>query len=154
MRLSYSKHCSYNMPLCMYICLCVLISRFFWLPIGIWMIANIVPLLVIHEWGVRYRKKATNRAHLTLMFYFLRWVPQFSNFGIWIKLMAHLILVLKSKMEILIEKSWSFNICLHNCIGHWKLPTLTTNHAQSMFNQLLLSRGAVAKNVGTTCDKI
>ena len=42
--------------------------------------------------------------HIWLCFFnFLRWVPQFFNFGIWIKLMAHLILVLKSKMEILIE---------------------------------------------------
>ena len=31
-----------------------------------------------------YRKQATNRAHLTLIFDFLRWVPQYSNFGIWI----------------------------------------------------------------------
>ena len=30
----------------------------------------------------KYRKHATNGAHLTLVFYFLRWVPQFSNFGI------------------------------------------------------------------------
>ena len=26
--------------------------------------------------------RKTNRAHLTLIFYFLRWVPQSSNFGI------------------------------------------------------------------------
>ena len=83
-----------------------------------------------------YHKHATNRAHLTLIFYFLRWTPQFAKFGIWIKLMTHLILVLKSKMEILIEKP--FHSCLYNCIGHWKLITLTTNRAQSIFNQLLL----------------
>ena len=28
--------------------------------------------------------------------------------------------------------------CLYNCIGLWRLTTLPTNHAQSMFNQLLL----------------
>ena len=85
-----------------------------------------------------YHKHATNRAHLTSNFYCLRWVPQFSKFGIWIKSMAHLMLVLKSKMEILIEKSWPFHSCLYDCIGHRKLTTLTTNPAQSMFNQLLL----------------
>ena len=31
---------------------------------------------------IDYRKHATNRAHLTLMFCFLKWVPQFSSFGI------------------------------------------------------------------------
>ena len=92
---------------------------------------------LIQRWKL-YRKQATNRAHLTSMFYFLRWVPRFSKFGIWIELMAHLILVLKCKMEILIEKSWPFHSCLYNCIGHWRLTTLTTNRAQSMFNQLLL----------------
>ena len=85
-----------------------------------------------------YHKHATNCAHLTLIFYFLRWVPQFLNFGIWIKWMAHLILVLKSKMENFIGKSWPFHSCLYNCVGHWKLTTLTTNCAQSMFIQLLL----------------
>ena len=71
-------------------------------------------------------------------FYFLRWVPQFFNFGIWIKLMAHLLLVLKNKMENCIEKSWSFHSCLYNCIGHWRLTILTTNRAQSIFIQLRL----------------
>ena len=46
-------------------------------------------------WLDVYRKQATNRAHLTFIFYFLRWVPQFSNFGIWIKLMAPFISVEK-----------------------------------------------------------
>ena len=41
-------------------------------------------------------------------------------------------------MEFLIEKSWPFHSCLHNYIGHWKLTTLTTNRAQSMFIELLV----------------
>ena len=126
-----------------------------WLPDGIWRLAFWIlsnfkktytlvksimslcgppPFNIQYELIWYYRKQATNRAHLTLMFYFLRWVAQFSNFGIW----AHLILVLKIKMEILIEKSWPFHSCLYNCIGHWRLTTLTTNRAQSMFIQLLL----------------
>ena len=36
----------------------------------------------IDEEKIGYCKHATKRAHLTLISYFLRWVPQFSNFGI------------------------------------------------------------------------
>ena len=54
---------------------------------------------------ITYCKHATTRAHLTLILYFLRWVPQIFNFGIRIKIMAHVILVLKIKIKILIEKS-------------------------------------------------
>ena len=72
--------------------------------------------------------------HIWLLF-FIIW-GGYHNFSILV--FEYLILVLKRKMDILIEKSWPFHSCLYNCIGHWKLSTLTTNRAQSMFNQLLL----------------
>ena len=87
-------------------------------------------LLIVHIW--------------LCLFYYLRRVSQYFIFGICDKLMAHLILVLKSRMEWFIEKSWPFHSCFIDWIGRWKLTTLTTNRAQAMFIPLLHNRSYMA----------
>ena len=91
-----------------------------WKMLGILLPKRLLKMLLS-----RHIVKMLLTVHIWLWF-FIFW-GGYHNFPILV--FEYLILVLKSRMEILIEKSWSFHSCLYNCIGHWKSTTLTTNRA-------------------------
>ena len=80
----------------------------------------------------------TNRAHLTLSFYFFEVGTTIFQFWYLNLIYGSLNISAEKYNGKFYWKSWPFHGCLYNCIGHWKLTTLTTNRARSMFIQLLL----------------